>query len=53
MVEVAKKLCLANYLYLLISGITSAINVANRLARPGLLHSLIGLLIIIISILVI
>lgn len=51
MVEVAGKLRLADYSYLLVSGPTNTIDVADRLARPGLSHSLIGLLTTVVSVL--
>ena len=50
-VEVAEKLRLADYSNLLVSGPTDTIDVANRVARPGLSHSLIGLLTTIVSVL--
>lgn len=49
--ELAKKSRLADYSYLRVSGLTNTIDVANRLTRPGLSHSLIGLLTTIVSVL--
>jgi hypothetical protein len=50
-VEVAKKLCLADHSHLLVSRPANSTDVADRLARPGLSHSLIGLLTTVVSVL--